>query len=411
MTAHSTIVGGSTAGRLITCPGSYRLINSIPDLVDVPTRYAAEGTVLHGILADMLQDRLQVHDVEGVYQADGYDIPVSNELIIDTIRPCLDFLETELSDATVFFIEKKLAFPRLKDVFGTCDLIADCPDRVAIVDWKFGAGVQVVAENPDGSYNSQLAFYACAARAAYQKLFAGKRVDAYIVQPRGQREPDAPLWSMTSFSKEDLDDFELTLDAAVKIATQPGEDAYLQGSKHCRWCPARPVCPEFSRPLIDVDFDVVVAGPLEASQPLGDTLKYTSALAAALNLAPRLELFVAEVRRQAQLFLEAGGTIEGWKLVDKRRIRRWMDEVTADVTLRKLGLETDDIYVSKLVSPAQAEKALKPLGKKLPDDLVVAESSGMTLAPEADRRSEKLPSAALLDDFQFALEDFGQSVR
>ena len=40
----------------------------------------------------------------------------------------------------------------------------------------------------------------------------------------------------------------------------------------------------------------------------------------------------------------------------------------------------------KLISPAQAEKVLKKSKLALPDDLVVAVSSGSTLAPESDPR-------------------------
>jgi hypothetical protein len=39
-----------------------------------------------------------------------------------------------------------------------------------------------------------------------------------------------------------------------------------------------------------------------------------------------------------------------------------------------------------MISPAQAEKVLKKSGTKLPDDLVVAVSSGSTLAREDDPR-------------------------
>jgi hypothetical protein len=56
-------------------------------------------------------------------------------------------------------------------------------------------------------------------------------------------------------------------------------------------------------------------------------------------------------------------------------------------------VEDEDRYKKKLVSPAQAEKALRakaPRGKKkdvtLPEDLVNAESSGYNLVPDEDPR-------------------------
>ena len=45
-----------------------------------------------------------------------------------------------------------------------------------------------------------------------------------------------------------------------------------------------------------------------------------------------------------------------------------------------LGLTNDDIYDSKLVSPAQAEKKLKALKLPMPTDVVAVVSSGSTMA-------------------------------
>jgi hypothetical protein len=42
--------------------------------------------------------------------------------------------------------------------------------------------------------------------------------------------------------------------------------------------------------------------------------------------------------------------------------------------------------VTKLITPAVAEKILKKLGEQLPNDLVIAVSSGSTLAREEDPR-------------------------
>ena len=53
-----------------------------------------------------------------------------------------------------------------------------------------------------------------------------------------------------------------------------------------------------------------------------------------------------------------------------------------------LGVDKDALTKKELISPAQAEKLLKPLKQKLPDDMVTSVSSGTTLAPESDPRPE-----------------------
>ena len=49
---HSKIVGGSTAKRVINCPGSVALVQQMPPQVE--SKYAAEGTLLHACMEDLL---------------------------------------------------------------------------------------------------------------------------------------------------------------------------------------------------------------------------------------------------------------------------------------------------------------------------------------------------------------------
>ena len=75
--------------------------------------------------------------------------------------------------------------------------------------------------------------------------------------------------------------------------------------------------------------------------------------------------------------------VPGYKLVAKRSTRQWVDEAEA---LAKLGGTIPMYEPMKVISPAAAEKVLKKSKLALPDDLVVAVSSGSTLAPESDPR-------------------------
>jgi hypothetical protein len=81
---------------------------------------------------------------------------------------------------------------------------------------------------------------------------------------------------------------------------------------------------------------------------------------------------------------EDGKPVPGWKLVNKRAMRQWVDEDKAVAFLSSAGVEA--WAEPKAISPAVAEKALKKAKIELPADLVVAVSSGSTLAPESDPR-------------------------
>ena len=67
-----------------------------------------------------------------------------------------------------------------------------------------------------------------------------------------------------------------------------------------------------------------------------------------------------------------------------RSVRQWANEDAAVDMLKKAGVEP--YAPTNVLSPAQAEKALKKVKKELPGELVVSVSSGSTLAPMDDPR-------------------------
>ena len=87
--------------------------------------------------------------------------------------------------------------------------------------------------------------------------------------------------------------------------------------------------------------------------------------------------------------MEDDGKIPGWKLVAKRKIRKWAqgDGDTA-VKLISLGLSSTDAWKQTLVSPAQAEKLLDKEQRDKLDGLVEAKSSGTTLVAADDPRPQ-----------------------
>ena len=92
--------------------------------------------------------------------------------------------------------------------------------------------------------------------------------------------------------------------------------------------------------------------------------------------------------------LEAGTDFEGYKLVEGRSMRKWEDEGLSEVLLEEaLG---DNAYTKKLLSVAQAEKAL---GKKHMGELAdnVSSQKGKPVLARAD---DKRPAVnTTINDF------------
>ena len=106
-----------------------------------------------------------------------------------------------------------------------------------------------------------------------------------------------------------------------------------------------------------------------------------------LATADLIERWVTDLRELAHQILESGEPVPGYKLVNKRATRQWIDEETAQQALIDAGMPIDEIFETVMLSPAKLEKILKKRKLSLPNDIVVAVSSGTTIAPEGDSRS------------------------
>lgn len=355
---HSKIVGGSTASRVIHCPGSVALVAKMPE--QEGSSYANEGSLLHEAVAVVLDTACAPEDMVG-FEAHG--LTLTEELLERKLKVALDLLHDYDPEAKLEYItEATVDFgDLLPGVFGSSDIVGRLDGRAVILDWKFGDGVMVEAEE-----NMQLMFYAAAAMrtASCQWAFEGvTEVECVIIQP-----PYIRTWTTTV---ERIRKFERQLVRAVASSAIPNAPLNLGG--HCRWCTAKPVCPLKSGQLD--------RARLAAMKEI-DVDKLTEYLAA----ADGIEDFIKSCRALAHDMLEKGVPVPGYKLVAKRATRHWADPTTAKARLLDLGLTETDVTKTELLSVAQSEKVLKAHKLALPADMVVAVSSGSTMTVETDPR-------------------------
>jgi hypothetical protein len=344
---HSTIVGGSTAKRVIACPASIELVAKMPPKPS--SKYADEGTLLHDAISQILDCKATPESVIGmVYEG----ITLTQELYDDKIAVALAALDEIDPDKQMeFAVESSVNFgDLLPGVFGSADLLGRIGKKAIVLDWKFGNGVAVEATE-----NEQGMFYAAAAMRTPETAWVFEdveEVEIIIVQP-----PMVKRWVTTP---ERIKAFELELISAVK-----GPRTKMESGEHCRWCAAKPTCPK-------------VTGAVDRALKTALVRVDADQISAYLAQAELLEAWIDSVRVLAYDMLENDVRVPGYKLVAKRGTRQWVnDEVAKDL----LG---DKAYESKLISVAQAEKLI---GKKnFPSDVAVSVSSGSTLAADSDPR-------------------------
>ncbi len=356
MAQHSRIVGGSTAKRVIACPGSVALVDKMPPKPS--SSYADTGTLLHDTIADVLDGKGKPLDYVG---RKHQEIELTYELIDDKLLPALKALDAVDPNAEMeYAVESVVGFGDfLPDVFGSVDLIGRLGDRAVVLDWKFGDGVAVEVEE-----NAQLLFYAAAAMRTQKTAWAfdgAKEVELVIVQP-----PYVKRW-MTTVDR--IKAFEEELVRAVRVALKP--DAPLSAGDHCKWCAAKPVCP-----LMTGAIDRIVKAKVEAL-PVDQIAHY-------LDQISLVESFLKDLQQLAHGLIEEGKTIPGWKLVPKQAKRKWIaDDAKVASWLESQGITP---YIQKLPTITEVEKVLKKAKVELPAELAPAVSTGSTLAPESDPR-------------------------
>jgi hypothetical protein len=369
---HSNIVGGSTAKRVINCPGSVALVQKMPPKPS--SKYADEGTLLHDTIAEHLATLKPLESFLGKKYEDQV---LTQDLIDDKLVPALALLdEIDPKQEMSYEVETRVGFgDLLPGVFGSTDFVGRLGDKAVVLDWKFGDGVMVSAEE-----NEQLMFYAAAAMrtTALQWAFEGAtEIECVIVQP-----PMIRRWTTTP---ERIAQFEHQLVKAVKAAEQP--DAGLKAGDHCRWCAAKPVCPQMT-------------GEVERAALVKIKEIDAATLGQYLAKADVLEGWITDLRALAFQLLEKNVPVPGYKLVQKQARRQWVDEAKASAALHDMGVPRGELFSPEEIrSPAQIEKVLKKRKLTLPDELVKSVSSGTTLASEDDSR----PAVLQLGDLRAAL--------
>jgi hypothetical protein len=374
MPRHSTVVGGSSASRLLNCPGSPALLAQLPEVTNRDTVYTVEGTALHMLMEQLITRKVGIDHLPPVIQTEAGEVEITQELIHDAVLPAWAYWNDFLPIVDSWMIEAEVAFPLIDNAFGTADVIGrDDRDNITyITDWKFCAGEGVRASYPvegggDETPNEQLMFYAAAAHHTYPLLFpAGCRVVLTIVQPRARGQD--PITSV-EVDLTDLEDFVVRLSEAVNMPDPP-----TRKGRWCRFQPCQTICPHHTGPLLDLS----AIKPPDKIEP-----EYMETLLKILEVAPAAENLIREARAQAHLLLANGEEVPGWKLVAKRGTRQWA--VAEKKLPRLLKLKKAALYDTILKSPAAVEKLLPPK-TKLPEGAAVMVSSGTTIAPASDKR-------------------------
>ncbi len=375
----------SSAYRWMACPASANLALTVPD---VPTIYAAEGTMLHEVAAKAIEAYLQGYDftvpVGEEYSIDGFDFVFTDdhatlvEWCVDKVRMLVEETNTGTRNLTGF-VEMRLPMSFIEDgAFGTADLIVHDRDTrtLYVYDHKFGGGVKVYAAG-----NPQLIAYALA---AIDYIVWGPyegRVDRIVF---GVLQPRLNHYDVEEMTIAQANDWREKFTAAAKATHDIG--APLRAGDHCKFCPVKPTCPELHTTAL-------AAAQAVYSDPVPDPYTLDAdRIADVLAKAPLIRTYLEAVEQEARRRLQVGLPVTGWKIVQGRGTRSWQSPSAIRQWaegLAELGaIPSVDVFydVPSFLSVAQFEKKCKALGVVFPAAFVHKEFGAPAVVPDSDPR-------------------------
>jgi hypothetical protein len=350
------------------------------------TEYSRRGTELHSVAAAALSEGWDVLEATPD-DLDGQDILAP---WLATVRRAWDHLRGEL------MVEHRFSLEALHELYwGTADAVVLAPPHLWVGDLKTGGGHPVPVRRPDGRPNFQLAGYALGVLQSLPPGTIINQITLCVVQPRRNSI------QTTELTPDEVMDLAGDLVEIAERALAP--DAPLVPGEHCSFCRGAVVCPALHERALAVaatEFDD--ERPIEERRPRPPADLTPEQLALVLDAASLVKIWIAAVEAHARGAAERGLVIPGWKLAAKRSTRKWASEEDASAALTFL-LEENRFAPPELLSPAQAEKALKRAKLSKPnnwDALITWTDPGTTLVPADDPRPAVAPSAVAALEFE-----------
>lgn len=373
MTTHSKLPPSSSS-RWSVCTASVGFIERNKSVLPPDgSTFADEGVKAHALAAEVLTGKARL---VGSTEPD----------MLLNVRAYIEFARGQVQEGDTVSVEHRVSLFYLPSQWGTIDYRLVGKKRIAIIDYKHGAGVSVYAKE-----NKQLAIYG---ESVVREIELAQDVpddfpiELHIFQPRDRNDPE-PVRSWTLTRKELRAFTDPIAVVAGRILADPNGGEFVPNHDvQCRFCPAKGICKAFAAEGLSVvslaSVDEAIKGPIYLPDPAALT---RAQRVKTLQAKETFEQWLNAVEEQEMNELLKGAPAMGFKLVEGKSNRKWSDE-TAAVILLSSKAPLDVVAPRSPLSVAQAEKHFKKDKEFLTemDALIVKPPGKPTLAPESDKR-------------------------
>ena len=366
------LLSASSSKRWLNCTPSARLETQFSDAGSI---YAAEGTAAHALAEHKLKRMMKRRSKRPVSDYDCDEMEECTDDYVSFIMEQVQEAKKNCADPVVL-IEQHLDYSRfVEGGFGTGDCLIVADGTLTVVDFKYGKGVAV-----DAQQNPQLLLYALGAQELFDAIYDIERVRMVIFQPRLE---SVSIWEISIRELEAWVQEELVPKA--KLAAR-GEGSFIPGD-WCRFCKARNGCRARAERFLKL-------AQMEFQSP---ALLTEEEIAEVLLVADELAKWAADVYAFAtDEAITRGKQWSGFKLVEGQSNRKYTDEERVAEAVKAAGYK--DIYKKSLIGITEMERLL---GKKkfaeVLGGLVYKPKGRITLAVESDKREPVMTATAEAD--------------
>ncbi|GAA0490815.1 DUF2800 domain-containing protein [Alkalibacterium sp. m-11] len=355
------ILSASSSHRWLHCLPSARLEL---EFENTNGEAAKEGTAAHALSEHKLKKALRIRSKRPTSEYDSDEMEECTDAYVDFIMEQVELARKSCTDPIVL-IEQRLDFScYVPDGFGTGDCVIISDDRLHIVDFKYGMGVLVDAED-----NPQMKLYALGALEIYDSLYDIKEISMTIFQPRRENVSTwtVPVEELKAWAEEEL--------KPKAAKAYQGEGEYMPGP----WCT---FCRASSRCRARADENLKLA-QMEFKMP---PLLTDSEIEEVLTILPDLTKWANEITAYAtDAAVNHGKEWHGFKVVEGRSVRKYKDENAVAEKAVISGYK--DIYRKSLIPMTEMQKLMgKTKFEEILGNLIYKPPGKPTLVPNSDKR-------------------------
>ena len=361
--SNHAILSASGAHRWMNCTPSARLELEFDDKSG---EAAAEGTAAHALSEHKLRKALRMQSDKPVSQYDSDEMDKFTDEYVEFVLEIIEQVKQDCNDPLVL-IEQRLDFSTyVPDGFGTGDCLIIADGTLHIIDFKYGQGVLVSAEE-----NPQMKLYSLGALELFDGIYDIGEVSMTIYQPRRENV------STSTVSKESLYQWaDEILKPKAELAFT-GDGNYCPG-EWCQFCRAAVKCRARAEEKMKLAVFEFALPPLLSDEEIAEIL---SSLGDLTNWANDIMAYAANAA------INHGKEWPGFKVVTGRSNRKYTNEKAVAEAVKKAGYQ--DIYRQSLITITQMEKLLgKKRFNEILGGLVKKPPGKPVLVPVSDKRSE-----------------------